>query len=79
LRKSKKIKHTQSPIWQFETSHDTEAIKCIHFHYLEIQWQIHVNQQHGESGKHRFEGFVVGIGGDGRVNLMTEGDKVSME
>lgn len=41
--------------------------------YLEIQWQMDVDQQQSEGGIHWFKPFMVDIGADRRVNLVREG------
>lgn len=41
--------------------------------YLQIQRELGVDQQQGERGKHRLEGWMVDVGGDGGVDLMGEG------
>lgn len=40
--------------------------------YLEIQWQMDVDQQQSEGGIHWFKPFMVDIGADRRVNLVRD-------
>ena len=52
----------------------SNLLHCL-WQYLEIQWQILVNQQRSESGKHRSERFMADIGADRGVDLMREREK----